>query len=478
MAYGVTENGFEIKRFDAILQEMQSDVSATLGFDVATNPQSAINASILMPMADRFARLWEVAQDVYYAKFPSTAEGINLDNACQYGSIIRANAQKTQYRIHCTAVEGTEIYANSLISSNSSPVVQLACVEAKSVSRSSCNSIAVKVLSVSAGAVYSIKVNGNTYSYTSVVGDGEEEIIAGLNTAFIEAGYTKTISTDGKILLIKDSTITRENAFTLSSNLTTQYVVAIVVYNTEEYGDIEFPNNTITRIVTNIVGLQSVTNLIEPLAGRQQETDTELRESYINKSYKYATNMKESLYSTLVDLDGVKSVAVYENDSDSTVTSRPPHSFEVVIDGGERESIADVILAQKPAGIATYGSETVVVRTSYGDSVSIKFSRPTKKYIWVKATITYSGAIPSSYVDLVKSSVMETAEKFYIGDDVLYQSFINGIYDAITSTTHCTVEIGSTNSESGTPTYAEQNVSIGDTEISNFALSRISVVLV
>lgn len=477
MAYGVTDNGFEIKRFDTILQEMQSDVSASLGFDVSANPQSALNTAILMPMADRFATLWELAQDVYYAKFPSTAEGINLDNACQYGSVIRNIAMKTQYKIHCTAVEGTEIYSGSLISSNSSPIVQLACDESKTASRSSCNSIAIKVLSAVAGNTYSISVNGNTYSYASQSGDTETQIISGLNTAFTETGYTKTVSTDGKMFTIADNTINRENEFTLTSNLTTDNVVCIVVYKTVEYGDIEFPYNTITRIVTNIVGLQSVTNKIDPIAGRLQETDSEFRESYINKSYVHASNMKESLYSSLIDLDGVKSVAVYENDSDSTVSSRPPHSFETVVDGGESEDIAEIILEQKPAGIATYGSQTVTIHTDYGDDVAVKFSRPTKVYIWVRVTIEHEGAIPTNYVDLIKESVMNTSKKFYIGDDVLYQSFINGIYDVITSTTYCKVEIGSTSTESGTPTYEEENIAIGETELSTFAMSRIGVIV-
>ena len=98
--YEVTEKGFVMKRFDTILSEVQSDISGALGFDVSQNPQSLLNAALIIPFCDKIAALWEVGQDSYYAKYPSTAEGINLDNACQYGHVFRAANKRTEYIIH------------------------------------------------------------------------------------------------------------------------------------------------------------------------------------------------------------------------------------------------------------------------------------------------------------------------------------------------------------------------------------------
>ena len=67
--YGVTDKGFVLKRYDEILEEIQNDVSDVVGFDVSQNPQSLINAALLVPFADKIASLWETAQDEYYAKY-------------------------------------------------------------------------------------------------------------------------------------------------------------------------------------------------------------------------------------------------------------------------------------------------------------------------------------------------------------------------------------------------------------------------
>ncbi len=87
--YGVTDKGFVLKSYDTILGEIQNAVSGSLGFDVSQNPQSMLNAALLVPFADKITSLWEVAQDDYYAKYPSTASGVKLDNACQYGNVYR-----------------------------------------------------------------------------------------------------------------------------------------------------------------------------------------------------------------------------------------------------------------------------------------------------------------------------------------------------------------------------------------------------
>ncbi len=96
--YGVTKNGFVRKRYDTIYSELQGDIKDGLGIDVSINPKSFFNV-LLSSVADKLAVAWELAEMVYYSHYPATAEGVNLDYACQFGGLTREEGSKTKYSI-------------------------------------------------------------------------------------------------------------------------------------------------------------------------------------------------------------------------------------------------------------------------------------------------------------------------------------------------------------------------------------------
>lgn len=76
--------------------------------------------------------------------------------------------------------------------------------------------------------------------------------------------------------------------------------------------------------------------------------------------------MKESIKAALLDLPDVDSVTVYENRSDEIVDGMKPHSFEVIIHGGDDIQIAQTILEKGPIGIDSNGSIEMTVIDSEG----------------------------------------------------------------------------------------------------------------
>ena len=130
--YGLTSKGPNIKRLDIILNEMHDSLSEKWGVNTRQNPQSFLN-DLLTSVADRVAELWEYGEQVYYSQYPATAEGINLDNAAQYGGTTRESAAKSFYPIHCTGVDGTTLVAGTLIASDTNPVTQLTLSETRSM---------------------------------------------------------------------------------------------------------------------------------------------------------------------------------------------------------------------------------------------------------------------------------------------------------------------------------------------------------
>ena len=477
--YGVTDKGFVLKRYDEILEEIQNDVSDVVGFDVSQNPQSLINAALLVPFADKIASLWETAQDEYYAKYPSTASGISLDNACQYGNVYREGNRKSEYIIHVTAVDGTEIPKGSLIASNTNPTVSLQCAATTQITRLKCHAIQIRTVTVREGA-YQIQLNGKMYAYTSKTTDTAETVLRGLGNALKDvSGYTVTYDSKDENLTITDSLQTRENEVVLSTNLTTVFVTGCVPYLTSDYGEIILPEGSITEVVSNVTGLKSIINAVEPTLGQTQESDAQLRLSYVGKKYNSASAQAEAIESYILsDVENTKAVRVYENATDvEDSEGRPPHSIEVVVDGGNTDEIAKAILQKKSGGIYTFGEIRTSVLGKYGDTISIGFNRPEKVYVWVKVEITQGGvSVEAEYEEIIKSIILKTKE-LTIGDSFLSQSYIQPIYAALPGIKFCDIKVATGTETQKTGTYTAGNIDISQRQVIDLSAARIEVSL-
>ena len=376
--YGVTDKGFVLKRMDTIMEEVHSGLTEGFGFDTRLSEASFLNV-LVTSFCGQIADLWETAQDEYYSKYPSTASGINLDNAVQFAGVRRRASSQSMYPLHCTGDDGTVVRSNVIVATNTSPEIRLYSSNEFTISRESCNEISIKVAIVEVDEVYTVTINGTNYSYVSTEATALN-ILEGLKEAITDTDYTLSIAMDvsGEILVIQDTDIGRNNVIALTNNLTTSSVTSIANFYTEQYGKITIPNNIVTKMINNITGFTSVKNIVEPIYGRLEETDIELRQSYIARSALMSNTMIDSIVAELLNnVSGVETASGYENDSD-TVDERglPPHSIELIVEGGDTNSIANAIIRKKAGGIQTYGAIKVDVSTNYGDVVPVKFSRP------------------------------------------------------------------------------------------------------
>ena len=456
--YGVTDKGFVIKRLDEILEEIHTDLTDGFGFNTRMDPKSFLNV-LIVTFGGKISELWEVAQSSYYAKYPSTAEGASLDNAVQYGGIRRGPNKYTYYKLHCTGVDGTIIRQGAVVATNTAPQMKLNAVSEFEITRSAFNKAVVKVAAEETGQIYSVSINGVQYSYTSTSADALA-ILNGLAAAITISGYTVSVDSTNVLLKIEDQTAARSGVLVLSDNLTTASVTVIADFATNDYGRYIFPNGTITEIVTVITGFDSVENLILPTYGRLQETDVELRHSYLAKSAIRSTRMIDSICSQLIDnVANVESATGYENDTDDTDSEgRPPHSVEIVVDGGDENEIATVILDKKAAGIQTFGDVTVNVATEYGDTVPISFNRPEYVYVWMKITLDAdSSHLPTNYANLTIDSVVSDAASLHAGDNMLSQVFNDGIYATVGGVTYVNIQCATTTNPNYVPASTEYN---------------------
>jgi len=453
--YGVTEKGFVIKRMDVITEEVNAALTEGFGIDTALSENSFLEV-LVTTFCGQIADLWETAQDSYYAKFPATAMGVNLDNAVQFGGIRRSPNKQTCYPLHCTGDDGTLVREMACVATDTKPEIKLVAANDFYITRESFNIAKVKI-AVSQIGIYTITINGEQYSYSSKDGK-EESILHGLAAAINNAEYE--ISRINNTIEIKDSVLTRNNVLMLSDNLTTESVTTIANFFTEDYGKITLPNGIVSKIVNNVVGFEEVTNLLEPTYGRVEETDIELRHSYLAKSALRSTTMVESIIAELLNsVPNVETVSGYENDTDVTdIRGLPPHSIEIVVEGGSNEKIAEVILKKKAGGIQTYGAVTVNVPGKYGESIPIHFNRPEFLYTWMKVNLYGNTAeIPQNYAALTVASIIEDGENLVAGKHLLIQLLHEGIYSSVAGVTYVDISIAYSSDRSYIPVDSDYN---------------------
>ncbi len=458
--YGVTDKGFVLKRMDTIIEEIHEDLTEGFGTDTRLHRPSFLDV-LVTSFAGQIADLWETAQDSYYSKYPATATGVNLDNAVQYGGIRRAPNKQTIYQLHCTGDDGTYIREKATVATNTNPEIRLYAENEFEITRDSFNSVDIVVAAAQMG-VYSVTINGDQYSYSAQSGN-DADIINGLKSLITDTQYSVTVE-EGNVLRIADTVKSRSNALVLSDNLTTNKVTTIAQFVTEDYGKITLPYGIVSKIINNIAGFDSVTNLLEPVYGRLAETDIELRQSYIAKSALRSNTMIDSIVSELLNnVDSVESASGYENDSDYTdERGLPPHSIEIVVEGGNDEAIANAILRRKAGGIQTYGSVVVDVPGNYGDSIPIRFNRPEYLYTWLKLVLYGdSGKLPTNYAQLTIQSLLNDGATLKAGTSLLTQLLTEGIYDSVAGITYVDIYTAYSEDESYIPSdgdYKHKNV--------------------
>jgi len=430
---GVTPQGVVIKRLDTILNELHDDLSAGWNVNTRQNPKSFLNVQ-LTAYGDKIAELWELGEQIYHSMYPFSAEDASLDNAMQFGGISREDAAPALYPIHAECVDGTTIPRGSIIRSNTNPAVQFLASNDTLVSRNAFNQARVRVAAVQPHALYTVVINAAQYNYDSGEHDTESDILAGLAMAITDQGFASSF--DGATLNISSTNPQRSSQLILSGNLTTQGVTGIVIYEGETDGDVVLPDGTITEIVTGVTGLISVINRTPHIAGRLNQTDVELRKSYVDKIFARSSRMLESIKSAIqLNVQGVISIAAYQNDTNVIdAYGRWPHCVEVVVDGGNDYEIASQIWNKKVDGIQTFGGTEVVLPGDEGEPVTIRFNRPEHVHIWYRLEIILNPTevLPPNYVEAIQSIIMSAMANADPGTAIIPQRLIEGrIYGAV-----------------------------------------------
>lgn len=246
-----------------------------------------------------------------------------------------------------------------------------------------------------------------------------------------------------------------------------------VDFEATSYGAITALPTSDFSLKTPSLGVSSVAynNDGTAIVGRNTETDEELRSRRKDAVTYTASSILSSIKSSVYQLSDITYLNAYENDTMNTVDTLPAKSFEIVVEGGDENEIAQAILEKKPAGIQAYGTTVKTIYDEDGNAFSIGFTRPTK--VPVDFTITFNALTQQTeeWKDDLKAEILTAFNKIYnVGDDVYSYNlyYILNNHSEITNVTNFQVK------KSSDATWGS-GVEIGKRELATLSIDDITI---
>lgn len=205
----------------------------------------------------------------------------------------------------------------------------------------------------------------------------------------------------------------------------------------EEPGRVSLVTGYINSVYSTIVGLESVQNTTIGYAGKDTESDDDLRLRMRLALLSRAMTVDIAIESAISQLEDVIGVKVYINDTDETDSRGiPSHTICPVVYGGDQDEIAQAFFNAKAPGIGTYGDITRTVTDAYGRQESVSFKRPSIKPF----SVAIDGVVYDAQADLaalkqqIKDAIFEWGNNLEVGENLIVSRIYPEIYSSIQTT--------------------------------------------
>ena len=431
---GLTENGFTPKRLAEIINDLRIRAEEIFK-DLLEDEEDFVDTSEVSTIG-RFIGListaneknWQQLELLWSALDPDSATGYSLDVIGKLQGVVRDKNTYSNVTMILEGDLGTTIPVNSVVYSSTTNN-EFASVGALVLDNKGLVSATFEPLIVSDNTTYSFSYidgagSAGTVSFTSPSsGTTSSVIVNGLATQI--SSYHPTLEAEvlsNTQIKVKRSDIYNHADFNVVGNLTIVRSSKMTSFRSVQYGAISGEPNTLTGIKTPVAGWVSAYNPSRVIEGVSTESDDDYRYRLSRTKMIRGTNLMDTLYSTLMELSGVKSVRIYENESD-TVDEKglPAHSFMPVVLGGDTQEIGRIIWNNEPAGIASHGTTSTIVYDAQEFPQTVRFQRPEPVNIYVRVMITKeTDLFPFGGEDAIKNNIVVWANNNYkVGETVL-----------------------------------------------------------
>ena len=302
-----------------------------------------------------------------------------------------------------------------------------------------------------------VQLNGirrieGTYSIVDLLCVGQQ------GTVIPAGSLVKSTATNATFQTVADATIPAAGEVTIQARASAK-------------GAVLAPAGTLTKIDSPIYGWQTVTNPLDAVPGRDEETDEQLRLRRRASTATPGQAIVDALYGALSNIASVLQARVYENDQDTAdANGLPPHSIYCVVEGGTDADILKTIWLKKTAGTTTHGTTTGTVTDSMGNPHTLKFSRPVDVNVWVTVNLHTRSGWPTDGVQRIKDALTAWAvANQVIGEEVIHSR----LFDPLNSVPGHSIDslyIGTAANPNGTA-----NIAVPFDGLSRFDSARIVV---
>lgn len=409
IVYGLTPEGPVSKPLSVVVDELQTDFLAILGDSAGTEqdgtiPLDSVAGQHITLLSDGFGEMWDLWQATVAILDPNSAADAKLDALCSLTGTTRE--PKTFSTVTVTAT-GTPLTVL-----NMSRVIKTSDTGARFVTAEM-----ETITALTAWAALTPYIVGDRRTNFN---RAYQCITAGTSAGSGGPTTTATDITDGTVhwKYLGEGT----GAVDISCEA-------------ESAGPVGALAGALTVISTPVSGWSSVINLLDATPGSNQETDPALRArreaELAGQGGSTADAIRAKVLavnegSTDPDHQPPTTVTVFYNDTDSTdADGLPPHSVEVLAQGGTDQDIIQAIWDAVGAGTATYGNQVAGTATdSEGNPQTVYWSRPVEVPMYVTATAKYDSAQwPSGSDSLVAQAALSSLltygeQQVQIGVDV------------------------------------------------------------
>ncbi len=479
MGIFVTEDGFVKKTYDELKEEWETDFKAIFGEEVDLDSEGPVG-QMVASFANRDVNIWDGAEEIYNSRDPNIAEGLSLDKiAAETGVLRQSETDTTIEAVFLYGDEGSVIPEDASIKQSLGDYTDVEFLLDTEVTISKDNARYIQVTVDDAGGIgeaFTITIDSTPYTFDTVTGSETGTEIALELLTLIEAGdFEGTVLQDGAVLDIQQTTT--DFVIAITTNITEDLLASGGDFTSDTAGPIPVTAGTLNTIVTPESGWDSVYNPVAGVTGNEEETDADFR---IRRAQTLTTgNATDDAIILAIsnNVVGVTAVSIESNRTDVTVGVLPPHSFHVVVSGGDDDDIGQSIWDTQPSGIQSYGTTSVIVEDSEGNNQTVYFSRPTPTYIHVEVRRSFNDeeTYPTDGDTQIKDNIVDWAsENLTIGSDVIRQRLTIPIYD-VPGIEDIEIELDNTENPGDAPTYEYKNIEVATDEYATFDTTRITV---
>lgn len=168
--------------------------------------------------------------------------------------------------------------------------------------------------------------------------------------------------------------------------------------------------NTINIPLTIVVGVTSVNNpSTYSTLGINEELDAQLKIRRQRSVSLASQGYNAGLRAALLNINGVTSAFVYENDTDSTDSDgTPAHTIWVIVAGtGTDELIAQAIYTKRNAGAGMRGDESYIVLQDDGTPFVVRWDEVLNRNVFIKMTLTSIDGVVAPGVSAIREGLVE-----------------------------------------------------------------------